>query len=135
MKATISTTVKRSVDIVWMSYNMSKHIMNWNHASDDWFCPSAQNDLKVGGHFKYRMSARDGSFAFDFEGVYEIVNMHQELKYVMPDGRVVHTIFKPVSEGTFIETVFDLETFNSPEKQKEGWNTILTNFKLYTESL
>ncbi|MCK7529155.1 MAG: hypothetical protein MZV64_72185 [Ignavibacteriales bacterium] len=36
-------------------------------ASDDWHCPSAENDLRDWWiNFKSRMEAKDGSFGFDF---------------------------------------------------------------------
>lgn len=51
-----------------------QHITQWNQASDDWHCPSADNDLRVGGSFSSKMAARDGSFEFDFEGIYDEVD-------------------------------------------------------------
>ena len=44
------------------------NVMNWNNASDDWYCPKAENDLKEGGKFAFTMAAKDGSFSFDFGG-------------------------------------------------------------------
>ena len=45
----VSTLVLKPVELVWQTYNEPKHMENWNNASDDWFCPSALSDFKVGG--------------------------------------------------------------------------------------
>jgi len=44
------------------------HITQWNNASEDWHTPRAENDLKPGGTFNYRMEAKNGSAGFDFRG-------------------------------------------------------------------
>ena len=51
--------------------------MKWNNASNDWHTPRAENDLKVGGKFLYRMEAKDGSSEFDFDGTYEQVKINE----------------------------------------------------------
>jgi uncharacterized protein YndB with AHSA1/START domain len=73
-KITIEITVNRDLDFVWNSWTQPDHILKWNHASDDWHTVRALNELKVGGKFFYRMEAKDGSFGFDFESNYELVN-------------------------------------------------------------
>jgi uncharacterized protein YndB with AHSA1/START domain len=70
MKLTVTTTVNAPVDRVWQKYTNPTDVMQWNFASDDWHCPSASGDLRVGGKFSSRMAAKDGSFGFDFEGTY-----------------------------------------------------------------
>ena len=69
VKITVSTTINESIDKVWDCFNNPDHVVNWNAASDDWYCSKSTNDLRVGGSFNHTMSARDGSFSFDFEGV------------------------------------------------------------------
>ena len=64
---TIDTLVTAPLDRVWTCYTDPDHITRWNFANDDWCCPSAENDLRVGGTYKARMEAKDGSFGFDFE--------------------------------------------------------------------
>ena len=61
-KLKVETVVNRPIDLVWKFWTMPEHIMEWNSASDDWYTPSAENDLKVGGRFSSQMAARDGSF-------------------------------------------------------------------------
>ncbi len=104
-------------------------------ASDDWHAPHAENDVKVGGKFKTTMAAKDGSASFDFEGIYNNVKNFETIEYDMADGRHVKVEFKNLADKTtkVIET-FDMENENSEELQRGGWQSILDNFKKYTES-
>ncbi|MCO6474453.1 MAG: SRPBCC domain-containing protein, partial [Melioribacteraceae bacterium] len=65
-KIKIDALVSADVKKVWNYYNSPEHITNWNFASDDWHCPSAENNLRIGGKLKSRMEAKDGTFGFDF---------------------------------------------------------------------
>jgi len=131
---TIEATVNAPIDKVWNYWTAPKHITRWNVASDDWHSPRAENDLKVGGRFNIRMEAKDGSFGFDFEGVYDIVIPDKQIAYTMSDGRKVDTNFTPEGNTTKIVTVFDAESENPVDMQREGWQAILNNFKKYTEA-
>lgn len=133
-KVTIDAVVSAQVNKVWDYWNLPKHITVWNTAHPDWHCPTAENDLKVGGKLKSRMEAKDGSFGFDFEGTYNEVAPQKKLSYVMPDGRHVTTTFEAIGDKTKVTTVFDAENENPVEMQKAGWQSILNNFKNYTES-
>lgn len=134
-KVNIHAAVTAILKTTWESYTNPKHIVNWNFASNDWHCPSASNDLRVGGKFVSRMEAKDGSFGFDFEGEYiEVVN-HAKIVYAMSDGRAVTVNFKENGDSTHVDVVFDAEGENSIDMQREGWQAILNNFKNYTESL
>src|SRR5690606_9328399 len=108
--------------------------MEWNTPDPSWHTPSSQNDLRAGGKFKNRMEAKDGSFGFDFEGIYDKVDLHKKITYTMSDGRKVATLFAEQNGKTTVETTFDAETENDPEMQKQGWQAILNNFAKYTES-
>lgn len=135
-KITIKTTVNQPVDKVWNSFNNPKDIINWNFASPDWHCTSAENDLKIGGIIKSRMEAKDGSFGFDFEGIYDDVKDLEFVKYHLGDQRVVEVAFNQLDEySTEVVETFDPETENPVEMQKAGWQAILDNFKTYTETL
>jgi hypothetical protein len=35
-----------------------------------------------GGEFNYRMEAKDGNTGFDFEGIYENIQIHKQIKYI-----------------------------------------------------
>jgi uncharacterized protein YndB with AHSA1/START domain len=56
-------------------------LAKWNSASDDWHTPIAENDLRAGGKFYSRMEAKDGSFGFDFGGIYDEVKLHEVIAY------------------------------------------------------
>ncbi len=132
-KITIEASISASLEKVWSCWTEPKHITNWNFATDDWQCPSAENDLRVGGKYKTRMEAKDGSFGFDFEAIYDEVIPQKKLTYTMPDGRVVTNSFEDQGEKTKVRTVFDAEGENPVEMQKNGWQAILNNFKKYVE--
>ena len=63
---TIQAVINAPAEKVWQLYTAPGHITQWNYASDDWHTPRAENVLKPGGKFLYRMEAKDGSFGFDF---------------------------------------------------------------------
>lgn len=132
-KITVSNTINAPVDKVWESYTQPEHITKWNFASDDWQCPSAENDLRIGGTYKARMEAKDGSFGFDFEAVYDEIIEKKKIAYTMGDGRKCITEFESSGDATHITTTFDAETTNPEEMQKQGWQMILGNFKKYVE--
>jgi uncharacterized protein YndB with AHSA1/START domain len=130
----IETTVDAPVEKVWEFWTEPEHIKQWNSASDDWHTPRAENDLRVGGKFLSRMEARDGSFGFDFEGIYDEVEPLSVIAYSLGDGRQVRTVFESEGSRTKITTNFDAETQNPIEMQKDGWQAILDNFKKHTEA-
>ena len=133
-RITVEATADAPVAKVWQAWNTPADIMQWNTADPSWHSPSSENDLRVGGKFKNRMEAKDGSFGFDFEGVYDTVEEHQEITYTMPDGRKATTLFAARDGKTDISTTFDAETENDPEFQKQGWQAILNNFANYVAS-
>lgn len=132
---TIEALVNTNLDTAWTAYTSPEHIVNWNFASDDWQCPSAENDLRAGGKYKARMEAKDGSFGFDFEAVYDEVIPHSKLAYTMGDGRKCIITFTEIENAVKVVTVFEAESMNPPEFQKQGWQMILDNYKKYTEGL
>lgn len=131
---TIESTVNAPVEKVWNYWNEPDHITKWNSASDDWHTPWAKNDLRTGGRITSRMEAKDGSFGFDFEGVYDTVKPNEYIEYTLGDGRKVKISFKASGNTTHIIESFEAETENSEEMQRMGWQAILDNFKKYTEA-
>ncbi len=127
-------TINADTKKVWEFWNQPEHITKWNFASEDWHCPKATNDLRSGGKLCYRMEAKDGSFGFDFEGVYNEVIPQEKIRYVLDDGRTVTTTFEALNKKTKVHTSFDADTENSLEMQRTGWQAILDNFKRYVES-
>lgn len=133
-RITVSALVNKPIADVWNSWTEPAHIMRWNAASDDWHCPKAENDLRTGGKFSSTMAARDGSFSFDFEGVYDDVQLHKRIAYTMADGRTSEIIFTQVNGGTLVTESFDAETQNPVEMQRSGWQAILDRFKAHAEA-
>jgi uncharacterized protein YndB with AHSA1/START domain len=131
---TVQTTVHKPVEKVWELWTSPQHIMRWNHASDDWHTPRAENDLRAGGRFVYRMEAKDGSFGFDFEGVYDEVKTDERIVYKIGDGRKVTITFTGNNAGTHVAEIFEAESMNSIDMQRSGWQAILDNFKEYAEA-
>ena len=105
---TVEIIINVEREKVWDFFNDPKHIVKWNHASDDWHSPRAENDLRVGGKFNNRMQAKD--------------------------GRTAAVTFEEIGNSTYVKTVFDPEDENSIELQKGGWQAILDNFKKYAEA-
>jgi len=130
---TVSIIIALDTNTAWAFWNEPDHITQWAFAGNDWECPGAENDLKIGGKFKIKMSAKDKSAGFDFVGTYTNIIPHQLIEYIMDDGRKVRVTFEPTSEGTKIMETFDPENENSPEFQREGWQAILHNFKKHVE--
>ncbi|RDC58196.1 polyketide cyclase [Pedobacter chinensis] len=130
---TVETTVNTPVEKVWQYWSAPEHITKWTFASGDWHVPYADNDLKTGGKFKTTMAAKDGSEGFDFEGTYSAVEENKLIEYNMADGRQVKITFEENDGKTRIVETFDAEEQNSVEMQKNGWQSILDNFKKYTE--
>jgi len=135
IKVTVEATVNAPVEKVWKTWSEPQHITKWCAASDDWHAPKAENDLRTGGTFSTRMEAKDGSFGFDFGGIYDNVKKNELIEYTMGDGRTVQVTFSPSGDQTKIVETFDAETTNSIEMQRGGWQAILDNFKKYTESI
>lgn len=133
---TVETTINAPLEKVWDYWTTPEHIKQWNSASDDWHTPKAENDLREGGSFSSRMEAKDGSMGFDFGGTYTKVEEYREIAYIMGDGRKVSISFNGHREGdhTHVSETFDPESENSPEMQRAGWQSIMDNFKKYTES-
>lgn len=133
-KVTIEAIIAADTRKVWDYWTSPEHITKWNFASDDWQCPKAENDLRVGGKYMARMEAKDGSFGFDFEAVYDEVIDQKRITYTMGDGRQATTDFEDLGGATKVTTTFDAEGVHDVEMQRAGWQAILNNFKKYTEA-
>jgi uncharacterized protein YndB with AHSA1/START domain len=133
-KITVSVSVNAPVEKVWECYTQPSHIINWNFASNDWHCPRAENELRIGGKYNARMEAKDGSFGFDFVTIYTEVEEYRKLSYTMEDGREASTVFESIGNQTKVTTIFDAENENPVDMQQQGWQMILNNFKKYTEN-
>ena len=131
---TVQTTIRADIDKVWQYWTTPEHIINWNFASNEWCCPSAENDLRPNGKFSSRMEAKDGSLGFDFTGTYTEVIEKELIAYTMEDGRAVKINFSNNGNEVTLRETFDAEEINTGEKQRAGWQAILENFKTYVET-
>jgi len=134
MKITIETVVHADLEKTWKAWNTPADIMRWNAASDDWHTPRSSVDLRTGGKFSARMEARDGSMGFDFEGTYTNVIDKKLIEYSMDDGRTVSITFEAITGGVKVTETFDADNTHSAEMQRQGWQSILDNFKKYVEA-
>ena len=133
MKITVETVVQASLDKVWKAWNTPEDIIQWNAASDDWHTPRSSVDLRPGGKIWARMEARDGSMGFDFEGTYTSVIDREFIEFTMPDSRSVAVKFEEAHGAVKITETFDADNEYPIEMQREGWQSILENFKRYVE--
>lgn len=133
-KITVQSLVNAPVEKVWAYWSAPEHITKWNNASDDWHTPSAKNDLRTGGQFSARMEAKDGSMGFDFGGTYDEVKTNELIAYTLGDGRKVKVVFTKEGNATKVVETFEAENIYPAEMQRAGWQSILDNFKKYTEA-
>jgi uncharacterized protein YndB with AHSA1/START domain len=131
-KIIVEAKIEAGIQKVWEYYTNPSYIINWNFADPSWHCPSASNDLKVGGKYVARMEAKDGSFGFDFEAIYTEVLLLESFTYEF-GGREAKVDFQQDGNSTSVKITFDPETENSIELQQAGWQAILNNFKSYIE--
>ena len=132
-KITVSASINAQSDKVWNYYTQPEHIVHWNFADVSWHCPSAENDLRLGGTYKARMEAKDGSFGFDFEAVYTQITLGHEFTYEF-GGRTAHVQLENQGSQTKITVAFDPENEHPLEMQQFGWQSILNHFKAYVET-
>jgi uncharacterized protein YndB with AHSA1/START domain len=131
---TVTASIEAPIEKVWHLWTTPAYIKQWNHASDDWHTTHAENDLRIGGKFSSRMEAKDGSFGFDFWGIYDDVLENELIMYTMADGRKAKITFGSIGTVTEVVTTFEPETKNPIEMQQGGWQAILNNFKKYAET-
>ena len=93
IRITVENSINAPIEKVWECWTLPKHIIHWNHASDEWHTPAAENDLCVGGKFLYRMESKDGTMGFDFNGIYDFIRINMQITYTIEGGRKVNIIF------------------------------------------
>jgi len=132
-KITVETTINAPLEKVWEAWTKPEHVIHWNHASDDWHCPKAVNNLTQNGKFSYTMASKDGKISFDFEGIFSLIKEPETIHYLLGDGRTVEILFTETDGQVKVVETFEAEQINSVELQRAGWQSILNNFKLYVE--
>lgn len=140
-KMQVEIVVNSNLEKAWEFWNEPELIKLWAFASDDWECPHSENNLVIGGKFVTRMSAKDGSTSFDFAGTYTDIEEYKKISYVMLkdvndiEARKCEVTFSDIGDGKVkITEVFDPENENSEELQRNGWQSILNNFKKAVEA-
>jgi uncharacterized protein YndB with AHSA1/START domain len=133
-KITVEVNVNVPAEKAWSFWTNPEDIKKWNAASPDWHTTKAENDLTVGGKFSSRMEAKDGSFGFDFGGIYDAITPNRYIEYTMDDGRKCQITFTNKGDSTHISSTFDAEKENPVEMQKGGWQAIMDNYKSYVET-
>lgn len=131
---TVSVSVRASPRRAWEMFTDPSSVTEWNFASPDWHCPRAENELREGGKFRYRMEARDGSFGFDFEGTFLELSPPTRLRYSLGENREVVVQFTGQGERTLVTESFTPEPTHSLEQQRSGWQSILENYKRHVEA-
>lgn len=129
----VTTEVNAPLRKVWEHWTNPRYIVKWNFASDDWCCPKAQNDLKVGGEFRSTMASKDKNFSFDFIGIYTKIEPMNQIDYKVEDGREVSIVFREEGNKVIVTESFEAESLNSREIQRHGWKAIMENFKKHVE--
>jgi uncharacterized protein YndB with AHSA1/START domain len=130
---TVQSNIHAPVEKVWEYFTNPQHVINWNFAMPEWHCPSATNQLEVGGEFHYTMAARDNSMSFDFWGTYQKIEKEKNIEILLGDGRSMLVTFEMTDATTIITEKFEPENENPVEMQQTGWQMILDNFKRYVE--
>ena len=133
MKISVNVLVQAPIDKVWSAYTTPADIMKWNAASEDWHTTASRVDLRPGGEFSSRMEAKDGSFGFDFEGVYTQIVENEFIEYSFGD-RLATVAFAQEDGGIRVTVEFDTEEENSAEDQRAGWQAILDNFARHVQA-
>jgi uncharacterized protein YndB with AHSA1/START domain len=132
-KVSIEALINKPIKEVYNKYNNEEDIKNWSFADPSWECSKANNNLTRGKEFHYTMNAKDNSVSFDFWGTYLDIIHNKYIKYQMGDGRIAEIWFEQKDNQTRVKISFYIESENSKELQKQGWQSILNNFKNYCE--
>lgn len=122
------------VQKVWHCFSEPKHVTKWFFAMKNWHSPSAENDFREGGKFRYRMESKDGGFGYNFSGTIKNIQHLEKILSTLEDGRDVEFRFDSVDEGTTRFTMtFQPERQNTVETQRRFWEVVLHNFEKYVE--
>jgi uncharacterized protein YndB with AHSA1/START domain len=134
VRITVATVVKAELNAVWRAWNNPEDIKQWNAASGDWHTTKSAVDLREDGTFSSRMEAEDGSEGFDFEGTYTRIVPQQLIEYRLGNGRNVKVQFTHVADRVLVREIFEAESENEPEVQRQGWQAILDKFARHVEA-
>ncbi|MBD1393358.1 SRPBCC domain-containing protein [Mucilaginibacter glaciei] len=134
-KASITAIVDvhAPLETVWAAWNTPGDIMQWNNVTDEWHTPTVENDLRPGARFLYVMGLKDGSFNFNFEGIYDEVKAYELISYTLDDGRKSTITFKAHGETVRVTEVFEPNNSDPIEMQSAFCQAVLHSFKRHVE--
>lgn len=130
----ISVDIHAPIADVWDKWTDVKGVKEWVFASDDWAAEGIENNVTPGGLFSARNYAKDGSMEFVLTWAYDQVEPQKHLAYTMGDGRRVEVTLSQVGKDTRLHQMFEPESENPEDVQKDGWQAYLDNFKKFVES-
>jgi uncharacterized protein YndB with AHSA1/START domain len=130
----VQNTIEAPIEKVWELWTLPEHIMYWNIPFADWHTPYVENDLKVGGKFKFTMASKDGREGFDFEGVYTKIEDFSLIEYRLLDNRKASVRFENLDTKTKLTEAFEPEATLSEEMQEQFCQAVIQNFKKYVEN-
>ena len=120
-------------ELVWTAYTDPKHVTKWLFAND-WECPSAEIDLRVGGAFNIGMRPADHSEeGFMLGGTYREVVKPERLVQEIGDGRTITTSFDEVLGGTRLTVSVQMAMDEAQERA--GYAQILDHFSQHLATL
>lgn len=117
----VRVVVNSTLEKVWEAWIDPAQIMHWNFAADTWHCPAAHADFRVGGSYAATMAAKDGSFSFEFGGVYLAIDPMKKLSVDLGADRFLEVYFEETEEGVCVTERFTPEEENPYEAQQAGW--------------
>ena len=71
---------------------------------------------------------------FDFKGKFVEIVPQNKIRFVLEDDREVLVEFVESGSNVRVIETFEAEDENSSEQQRQGWLSILNNFKKYVEA-
>jgi uncharacterized protein YndB with AHSA1/START domain len=130
---TVTIEIQKPVEKVWEVWNSPPDIQKWNIPFDNWHCPFAENDLREGMKFHYRMESLDGKEGFDHKGIYRKVIPMGRIETIQDDGRESTIEFFSSKENSVIRETFEPEDKEPLDLQRDFCRAVLNRFKKYVE--
>lgn len=127
--------IHKSIEDVWLHWNNTDSIKQWNIPFPDWHCPVALNDLRENGSFFFRMEKQDGSEGFDYTGKYNTVIPYQRIESTGDDGRKTLIEFQQLDGYTAIIETFEADRQTALDLQQRFTDAVLNRFKIFVEEI
>ncbi len=127
MQITVESFAQAPLEAVWQAWTTPDEIMKWNAAAPDWRTTQAEVDLRVGGAFRWRIEARDGSVGYDVEGVYTELRPLRRLAARSGD-HMMRVSFLPEDGGVRVVETFDVDDPQVAAEQCQGHQAVLDRF-------